>query len=294
MYSQQRHSCLPSAAFRLWMIVNKVTSVICSRNLISRPIPAMKSALEGISQAVHVHAHRTREQIHAAGEAIKTKAKRDSSEEDLTQVPAYTVDLTFRFIGASGLPPMDVGGSSDPYFVASLDDTISFTSSVKPRTLTPVWNAEWFVKNVPVTAQLEVKLYDKDNGAVRDDFIGKFKLGLQEGAREVRIESSAGAQMGTMWLEVRIINNKLPVAPCSFTKRSDAPQRDPRARRHASVHVRRTGQLLAILQPNRRTLRWFEGRASRPRCRHGSLEGDKGYDFQGHGQQARSARTARE
>ena len=31
-----------------------------------------------------------------------------------------------QFIGASGLPKMDVVGSADPYFVAKLDDEISF------------------------------------------------------------------------------------------------------------------------------------------------------------------------
>ena len=36
------------------------------------------------------------------------------------------VDLTIKFIGASGLPKMDVVGSADPYFVAKLDDKLSF------------------------------------------------------------------------------------------------------------------------------------------------------------------------
>jgi hypothetical protein len=31
-----------------------------------------------------------------------------------------------QFIGASDLPKMDVVGSADPYFVAKLDDQISF------------------------------------------------------------------------------------------------------------------------------------------------------------------------
>jgi len=31
-----------------------------------------------------------------------------------------------KFIGANGLPKMDVVGSADPYFVASIDDKISF------------------------------------------------------------------------------------------------------------------------------------------------------------------------
>ena len=35
------------------------------------------------------------------------------------------VDLTIQFIGASGLPKMDVVGSADPYFIADLNSRIS-------------------------------------------------------------------------------------------------------------------------------------------------------------------------
>ena len=34
------------------------------------------------------------------------------------------VDLSIQFIGASGLPKMDVVGSCDPYFIANLDTCI--------------------------------------------------------------------------------------------------------------------------------------------------------------------------
>lgn len=35
------------------------------------------------------------------------------------------VDLAIKFIGARGLPKMDVGGSADPYFIADLNSHIS-------------------------------------------------------------------------------------------------------------------------------------------------------------------------
>jgi hypothetical protein len=34
-------------------------------------------------------------------------------------------DLAIQFIGASGIPKMDVVGSADPYFIADLDGHIS-------------------------------------------------------------------------------------------------------------------------------------------------------------------------
>lgn len=36
------------------------------------------------------------------------------------------VDVAVHFIGASGIPKMDVVGTADPYFVAKLDNKISF------------------------------------------------------------------------------------------------------------------------------------------------------------------------
>ena len=34
-------------------------------------------------------------------------------------------DLTIQFIGANGIPKMDVVGSADPYFIADLDGRVS-------------------------------------------------------------------------------------------------------------------------------------------------------------------------
>ena len=36
------------------------------------------------------------------------------------------VDIAVHFIGASGIPKMDVVGTADPYFVAKLDNQISY------------------------------------------------------------------------------------------------------------------------------------------------------------------------
>lgn len=46
------------------------------------------------------------------------------AEEQL--VDTKLVDLSIQFIGASNLPKMDIVGLADPYFVAKLDDQITF------------------------------------------------------------------------------------------------------------------------------------------------------------------------
>ncbi|KAK0195427.1 C2-domain-containing protein [Armillaria mellea] len=113
------------------------------------------------------------------------------------------VDLSIQFIGASGLPKMDVVGSADPYFVAKIDDHITLVSTVKTNTLTPVWNEVWRVKNVPVTADLLVEVFDKDDGAPHDDYIGKFKTTITAGAKEAEIEGPLlRRNRGTFWLKI--------------------------------------------------------------------------------------------
>ena len=65
--------------------------------------------------------------LHNAVSRAKVEAKDAAAAfvEDHNVERAF-VDLTIKFIGASGLPKMDVVGSADPYFVAKLDDKLSF------------------------------------------------------------------------------------------------------------------------------------------------------------------------
>lgn len=114
------------------------------------------------------------------------------------------VDLTIRFIGASDLPKMDVVGSADPYFRASLDGKLQYTSTVKERTQSPVWNEIWHIKNVPTTADLEVGVFDKDPGP-HDDAIGLFHATITPGAKDYEIEGLITKRTkGTFWLEMEI------------------------------------------------------------------------------------------
>lgn len=60
------------------------------------------------------------------------KAKQDVTEiarkfaQDNNLPDAKLVDVSIQFIGASGLPKMDLVGTADPYFVAKIDGKISF------------------------------------------------------------------------------------------------------------------------------------------------------------------------
>ncbi|KAF8889818.1 hypothetical protein BD779DRAFT_1519083 [Infundibulicybe gibba] len=126
------------------------------------------------------------------------------------------VDLQIQFIGASGLPKMDVVGSADPYFVAKIDNKISFVSNVKSDTLAPIWNEMWRIKHVPTTAELQVEVLDKDEGAPHDDYVGKFKTTVSPGAKEVEIEGpllKLRRSRGTFWIKIESKPSSDPRAP---------------------------------------------------------------------------------
>ena len=70
------------------------------------------------------------------------------------------------------------------------------------NTLTPAWNELWYIKNVPITAQLNVEVLDKDNGPT-DDYIGRFHCDVSAGTKELEIESALLKRTkGTFWLKV--------------------------------------------------------------------------------------------
>ncbi|KAH7924083.1 hypothetical protein BV22DRAFT_1105697 [Leucogyrophana mollusca] len=146
----------------------------------------------------HIHSAVTKAKNRTPAGVESAKAVAEELKVDMKYV-----DLIIQFIGASGLPKMDVVGWGDPYFRAELDHKILFTSSVQPNTASPVWNEVWKVKNVPNTACLQVIVRDKDNGAPIDDYIGKFETTVSPGAKEAEIEGAIlKRKRGTFWLKI--------------------------------------------------------------------------------------------
>lgn len=77
-----------------------------------------------------------------------------------------------------------------------------------------MWNETWRVKNVPASADLVLKIMDKDEGSLTDDFVGTVKVGVGAGAKEVEIEGpllKLRSVRGTFWLKVCIASR--PPAP---------------------------------------------------------------------------------
>ncbi|CCM00144.1 uncharacterized protein FIBRA_02171 [Fibroporia radiculosa] len=122
-------------------------------------------------------------------------------------------DVNIHFVGASGLPKMDVVGSADPYFVAKLDDKLTFISSVQSGTRAPKWDELWKIKNVPQHATLWVEILDKDSNSFTDDYIGQFSIPVSSGEQEIRIQDKAlKRNRGSFVLTIDLIPSNDPDA----------------------------------------------------------------------------------
>ncbi|KAG2040341.1 hypothetical protein BDR03DRAFT_152374 [Suillus americanus] len=127
------------------------------------------------------------------------------------------VDLIIRFIGASDLARVHVIGTMNPCFRATLDDKVSYTSSVKPNTLSPVWDETWIVKMVPSTATLSVVVREVETGALLDNDVGVFQTTVNPGTKEVEIVGKRlGRNKGSFWLS----SLKIESSPSGYDSRS--------------------------------------------------------------------------
>ncbi|UJR20305.1 hypothetical protein I4U23_023436 [Adineta vaga] len=116
-------------------------------------------------------------------------------------------DVLIKFHAAHNLPKMDVVGTADPYFRAKIDDgQVEFSSSCIIKTLNPVWNEEWIVRNIPSTAKLFVTVYDKDDDTLFDDYIGKFQIDIQPLENEcIPILGFSNTHRGTFQLSIELL-----------------------------------------------------------------------------------------
>ncbi|KAG1731236.1 uncharacterized protein EDB91DRAFT_1155182 [Suillus paluster] len=114
------------------------------------------------------------------------------------------VDLVIRFIGASDLPRVHVIGTTNPCFRAQLDDKVSYKSSVKSSTLSPVWDETWIINKVPSTATLSVVVRETETGALVDNDIGSFQTTISPGVKEAEIVGKRlGQNKGSFWLNIQ-------------------------------------------------------------------------------------------
>lgn len=74
-------------------------------------VPTMSRILGAVARARH--------DAKQAADRIRAFAEEQVLEQKLA-------DVSIQFIGASGLPKMDIVGLADPYFVAKIDNCITF------------------------------------------------------------------------------------------------------------------------------------------------------------------------
>jgi len=119
--------------------------------------------------------------------------------------------LNVTVVSASNLAAADVGGTSDPYVIMSLNSSPSkpfFTSGVKQATLCPVWDeSSWsYVPRMPADATLHVKVMDNDKFG-KHDLLGQVDIPLntlQSGKRYDRWCKIDGYKSSTGMLSVAL------------------------------------------------------------------------------------------
>ncbi|KAG9014881.1 hypothetical protein FRB94_009039 [Tulasnella sp. JGI-2019a] len=161
---------------------------------------------------------------------------------------ANSVDVSIAFISAH-VPKSDPDGSADPYFKAELDDKISYTSTAQKKTLEPEWNEVWHIKNVPRDGVLTVKVYDKDEPYVKDDYIGDFSVTIGTGGEsEQDITGRMGRKHGKFKINIIVTptNQRSTLPPYTFAGPC-------RYSRHKSPTV---GALTALDTDERRYATW--------------------------------------
>ncbi|KAJ3008565.1 hypothetical protein HKX48_008453 [Thoreauomyces humboldtii] len=117
------------------------------------------------------------------------------------------LDVTFNFHRAQHLPKMDLIGSADPFFRATLsaedvNGKIDYCSTCISNTRFPEWNETWVVHRVPVGAVLSVQVYDKDVHYITDDLIGTCKMTIEAGEHDLPIVGTFGRHRGGFLLGV--------------------------------------------------------------------------------------------
>lgn len=88
--------------------------------------------------------------------------------------------LHVRLMEARNVQPADANGMSDPYCkikVEQNNDVKRFKTSVKNKSLNPVWNEDFTFTLKSFAGKLVIKLYDKD--VFRDDFLGRVTIPLE-------------------------------------------------------------------------------------------------------------------
>ncbi|KAI9011216.1 hypothetical protein BC832DRAFT_607759 [Gaertneriomyces semiglobifer] len=125
------------------------------------------------------------------------------------------MNVSIRFVGAQGLPKMDVIGTADPYLRATIDDCLSYCSSCLSNTLTPTWNEIWNVNNVPANARLSISVWDWDPHSA-DEFIGS--LGLVP-AVSLPLRHSNAQDRGTIYLAIHTtpVTASVSISPYLYT-----------------------------------------------------------------------------
>lgn len=165
---------------------------------------------------------------------VQDEEKKAVAETNTSRVGS----LYIRVVKAAKVEAMDRCGTSDPY-VTIRHGKEKFQTSVKKKTLDPVWDAtkgdkcEFKFSSVPIESSVMVKMFDWDRIG-SDEIMGRFPIDLRgvvvkagiefgkdfEGVQQNFLVSKTGT--GTLTLEFKFVYLKDPTAAAALEKKAKA------------------------------------------------------------------------
>jgi hypothetical protein len=170
---------------------------------------------------------------------LLTHRDQDTSATDISSLLSFGMGLMeVGIIRASDLVSKDLNGFIDPYFEMKVNGKCKYKSSIKKKTLNPIWD-EMAIMGLPRAGELlELMLWDHDSFGVKG-FLGSVTLTLEDIHRVSSLDASQsyqlqGVKTGAVEIKVKVISGESKYLPEDDEDRSKLPdQHEPDgARRH--------------------------------------------------------------
>jgi C2 domain len=118
-----------------------------------------------------------------------------------------------KVIRATNLPKTDTLGKCDPYVLLSIGDAEQsevVCTSIKKRTLNPVWNEEFVIPVYNGTESLDLELFDHDE-LDSDDCVGSISIPLSALSHQAHVEAWFDIHLEPSWIKQtdKLVGKKL-------------------------------------------------------------------------------------
>ena len=147
----------------------------------------------------------------AFGNLVRGRATFTNNEGTIIDLTQYSCILDVHVVGARGLEPKDINGTSDPYVTVTHGNE-ERVSSVMYKSLNPMWDEHLIVLISNTNTPLSIEVYDKDV-MTKDDLLGRCAIDLRGLELERPIESWYELKQGQGQLKLVLTMYDVPHMP---------------------------------------------------------------------------------